>query len=235
MNFFDRINAFIEESEGSFITLITALIPWLAPALPAYLTWYHLTGTLDIPGEVAAAMALTVEFLGLSAVSTAFASMRHNKTNQAQKNKVSLAFPIGAYIFYILVVVVVNIVQEIPMDAQGKVISRIVSIGLLTLISAPAFVIAIARDQQRKIEQEVANKQASKSSNKLQEVAGNEQLSSRVTFRDWRNVPHEHRLRIAELTASQIQEIYFLPERTSYGWKDKAIEYKNKIRQENSE
>jgi len=213
MNLFDRINAVIENAEGSIITLVTTLIPWLAPALPAWLTWYHLTGMLAIPPAIAVAMALTVEFLGLSAVSTAFSYMRHNKINRSQKNRVSLAFPIGAYLFYLLVVVVVNVVQEIPMSEQGQQVSRVVSIALLTLISAPAFVIAIARDQQRKIETEVSASKTERNGKKAERSG---------KFTDWRKLPVEDRQLIADMETAEIVRVYDVSDRTARNWKAAA-------------
>ncbi|RJX17563.1 MAG: hypothetical protein C4575_13040 [Desulforudis sp.] len=213
MNIFDRINTAIESAEGSIITLVTMLIPWLAPALPAWLTWYHLTGVLQIPAGISAAMALTVEFLGLSAVSTAFSYMRHNKLNRAQKNRVSLAFPIGAYLFYLLVVVTVNVVQEIPMSEKGQQISRVVSIALLTLISAPAFVIAIARDQQRKIEAEISGMKTEKFGKKPE---------ASVKISDWRKLPEEDRQLIANMTTREIMQAYGVIDRTARNWRSAA-------------
>lgn len=155
-NIFDRINSYIESAEGSIITFITTIVPWLAPALPAYLTYRHLNLDIQIPWLVAGAMAASVEMLGLAAIATAFSAMRNNKVQRANKNKVSLSFPIGAYVFYILVVLVVNVVLEWPMSPEQKQYAHIAAIALLTLISAPAFVIAISRQEQHQIEQDTS-------------------------------------------------------------------------------
>lgn len=153
-NIFDRINAWIEDAEGSIITLVTTLIPWLAPALPAYLTYSHLAADIGIPAAVSGAMAASVEFLGLSAISVAFAAMRHNKTHKAEIRKVSLKFPVIAYVFYITVVLVVNVVLSLPLTAAARQYAQVGAIALLTLISAPAFVIAVSRQEQREIDRE---------------------------------------------------------------------------------
>lgn len=152
-NIFETINDHIEGAEGSIITLVTTLVPWLAPILPAYMTGFHLIEMLKTPLWVAIPMALSVEFLGLAAISTAFSAMRHNKKkdNRAKANKVELAFPVVAYVFYLLIVLVVNVVLEIPMEPQNHQYAQIAAIALLTLISAPAFVIAVSRQEQREI------------------------------------------------------------------------------------
>jgi hypothetical protein len=154
VNIFERINAAIEDAESSIITLATTLIPWLAPLLPAYLTYSHLTAEIQINPIISGAMAVTVELLGLSAVSTAFSAMRHNKVHRAEKRRVSLAFPVGAYLFYIAVVIIVNVVLALPLAETARPYIHATVLALLTLISAPAFVIAVARQEQREINKE---------------------------------------------------------------------------------
>lgn len=214
MNLFDKINSAIEGTEGSIITLVTTLIPWMAPALPAYLTWSHLVADMQIPDAVAVAMAATVEFLGLAAVSTAFSYMRHNQITRAAKNKVSLGFPVAAYVFYLIVVVTVNVVQEIPMSAEARTVAHVVSIALLTLISAPAFIIAVARDQQRKIEAEISAPKAEEKRN-VPATDG----KPKVTGIDWRDVPGEDRVLIAAMNTRQIQAMYGVSDRTARNWR----------------
>lgn len=152
-NIFDKINNWIEAVESSFITMITTLIPWLSPALPAYLTYYHLSEMVHIPPPVSVMMALSVEFLGLSAVSSAFQAMRHNRQrdNKAKYKKVSVGFPVGAYIFYLIVILVVNVALELPVSQEAHQYLQIGSIALLTLISAPAFIIVVSRQQRHEI------------------------------------------------------------------------------------
>jgi len=160
VNFFDKTNEWIDAVEGSVIAMVTTLIPWLAPALPAYLTFYHLNQMVQIPMVVAVAMAMTVEFLGLAAISTAFSYMKHNKENRAKMRKVNVAFPMGAYIFYLVVVLSVNVILELPFGDEFHRWAQIVVIALLTLISAPAFVIVIARQQQKEMEAEKSERLA---------------------------------------------------------------------------
>lgn len=157
-NIFERINNWIEAVESSFITLITTLIPWLAPALPAYLTYYHLSEMVHVPPAVSIMMALSVEFLGLSAVSSAFQAMRHNKRNKAKYKKVSVGFPVGAYIFYLVVILTVNVALELPLSEEWHGYMQIGAIALLTLISAPAFIIVISRQQRHEVNKPTAKR-----------------------------------------------------------------------------
>lgn len=197
----ENLNSSIEDAEGAIITFVTTMIPWLAPAMPAWLTYSHLI-EIGIPKPIAGSMALTVEFLGLSAVSTAFQAMRHNKTHKADKRKVSLRFPIIAYVFYILVILTVNIVMEIPMTEIQKTWAEIASIGLLTLISTPAFIIAIARQEQRQIDREYDNSKQGKVST----TAKNDSKP----------------VNLSDMAVEDIMAIYNCSERTAYRKKEKA-------------
>lgn len=218
MNFFDKLNTWMENIEGSFITFVTTLIPWLAPALPAYLTYMHLVEMIGVPVIVAGAMAATVEFLGLAAVSTAFQYMRHNKLNKAEKNKVSLAFPVGAYLFYLIVIVTVNVLSEVPFPDWAHVWVRVLTIALLTLISAPAFIVAVSRQQARDIEaQKVTGKTP---------AAGRKETESKRKVTDWRKVSEEDYPLIAKMETSAIMKAYGLDgrsgERTARNWRNNA-------------
>lgn len=204
MNTFDRINSAIEDAEGSVITLVTTLIPWLAPALPAYLTFSHLN-EMGIPFAVAVAMALCVEALGLSAVATAFAAMRHNKQHRAEVRKVSLAFPIGAYVFYLSVVITVNVVLSLPLTEEARTYAQVAALALLTLISAPAFIIAVARQEQRSIDKDWQGRHASSAKTVKETATSGSGL--------------------AEMTVSEIMSTYGISERTAY--RRKAAARKN--------
>lgn len=172
MNLFDKINRAVEDAEGSIITLVTTLIPWLAPALPAWLTYSHLS-EMGIPFAVSVAMAACIEGLGLAAVSTAFSAMRHNKQHRAEVRRVSLAFPVLAYLFYITVVIVVNVVLSLPLTETAREYAQVGAIALLTLISAPAFVIAVARNDQRAVDREWQDRRQGKLTSTMLEVKNN--------------------------------------------------------------
>jgi hypothetical protein len=204
MNIFDRINSAIEDAEGSIITLVTTLIPWLAPALPAYLTYSHLH-EIGIPFAVAVAMALCVEGLGLSAVATAFSAMRHNKQHRAEVRRVSLAFPIGAYLFYLIVIITVNVVLSLPLSDQIRQYAQVGAIALLTLISAPAFVIAVARQDQRQVVREWQGQR--------------QERRSIVTVSDKTGKATDN---LSVMSVDDIVRQYGISERTAYRWKAKA-------------
>jgi hypothetical protein len=57
--------------EAVAIDTVSALAPWLAPIIPAFLTYTHMQGSLNYPQWVAFVGALVVEFIGLAAIYTA--------------------------------------------------------------------------------------------------------------------------------------------------------------------
>lgn len=230
-NVFDKINNYIEDAEGSIITLVTTMIPWLAPLLPAYLTMTHLINDLKIPATVAWAMAASVEFLGLAAVATAFDAMRHNKQkdNRAKENKVSLTFPVGSYVFYLLIVLVVNVVLGIPMQEENKVYAHLIATGLLTLISAPAFIIAVTRHQRHTIRANAKDEGTSKSAN-VRSASADAPVrnAQRTAHRDSTKLYFEDfekdqlaRNGLGMMSAGEIQEKYGRKRRAAYDWINK--------------
>ncbi len=221
MNWFERINGAIEDAEGAIITLVTTLIPWLAPLLPAYLTYSHLTGEIGIPGWVAAAMALSVEFLGLAAIATAFAAMRHNKTQsgKAKMRKVSLAFPVAAYVFYITIVLTVNVVLSLPLTPAARQYAQVAALAGLTLISAPAFVIAVSRQDQRDVEREWRESRPDKE--KGERPKAKMHTRARATYAEFAVA------QVARAKPMDVQEIidnYRVSRRTAYNWLERFRE-----------
>ena len=60
MNFFEKLNDGIRNVETSFVNLISAIAPWLAPLTPAFMTYEHAANTLNFPPWVAIPAALIV-------------------------------------------------------------------------------------------------------------------------------------------------------------------------------
>jgi len=223
MNWFDRANQWLEGVEGSIITFVTMLIPWLAPALPAWLTFSHLTGEIGIPSVVAGAMAASVEFLGLAAIATAFAAMRHNRMDAAQKRKVSLSFPVIAYVFYVCVVLTVNVVLSLPIGEDLRPYVHAGVIALLTLISAPAFVIAVARQDQREMEQAARDAKGGR----VQAVQSPVQVhvQQRATYEQFA-IAQMARGDAKAMSPQDIQAHFGVSRRTAYNWLERYREEK---------
>ena len=91
----------IQVSEQTLIDNVAATVPWLAPVSPAYMVWHNAVSLLGWPAWVAWVMALAVEGLGLSVVSTAFQLWR-----ERQK---TFSIAVLTTVFYLAVVITVNV------------------------------------------------------------------------------------------------------------------------------
>lgn len=218
MNWFDRANNWINQAENSMVNFFSAIAPWLAPLVPMQITIEHMTGYLGFNWFVAISAGLVVEILGLASVSTILRLWRHNQTMKANKDKQPMWIVVFVYLFYLAVILAVIALPELS-KAEQDWIAVSVKI-LLALLSVPAGITLAIRSQNTEILQEVEAKKAGKLprqvADKLPKVSGKKDIS------DWRNLPHEDRRLVAEMTTPQIMNAYSIPERTARNWKSKA-------------
>lgn len=164
---FDWITKFINGTEDSLINLISAVILWLVPIVPAYLTYEHNITDLRFPQWVAFTTAVVVEFLGLASMRTSIKFYEHNKHYKKTEVKQAPFWPvIATYVFYIVVVLSVNVLLDL-----GKVTStHIWAIALFSLLSVPAGYLISARAQHtellRSIEEDKQKAAAARAQNK---------------------------------------------------------------------
>lgn len=129
MNFFDRINAWMDRSEVSWVTLLTKFLPIMVPLIPAIQTKNHVVSVLQYDtwqGWVAAAI---VEFFG-------YASMY--KMMQFAFKKAGfwmVTFAIVIYLFYLGVIIAFNVLPEIKAGKEPYIIWMN---SLFALLSVPA-------------------------------------------------------------------------------------------------
>jgi hypothetical protein len=64
---------------------VAAISPWLAPVIPAFLTYTHMSGALGYPQWVAFIGALVVECLGLAAIYTATQFWDYNDAKATER------------------------------------------------------------------------------------------------------------------------------------------------------
>ena len=150
--FFDQLNEWIRETEGSIVNFLSAFAPWLAPLTPAYMTYQHATGPLlQFPVWVAAPAALVVEILGFSTVSTYMAFWFFNKKNKADSRRAPVGLVVVAFIFYLAIVLFSNVMLDtFPNEAWTSISVR----ALFTLQTIPAALIVAVRTQHRDMLQE---------------------------------------------------------------------------------
>lgn len=147
MNIFDRINDWIQSVEFSLVNLVSTVAPWLAPLAPAYLSYYHMRDYLLFPNWVALSIAGVVEMLGLSTISTSLMFWNHNRRYSADKNKVPISVPVFSFLFYLGIVMTVNVMLEVSQTGTAVVLAK----ALLTLLTVPAAVTLAVRSMHREI------------------------------------------------------------------------------------
>jgi hypothetical protein len=147
--------------ESVLIDLLAIFTPWLAPIIPASMTYRNMVGELGFSEPVAFIGAAAVEFLGLSGINTAVEFWQYNedkaarrearlagldddKRAKAEKRKIigaPLAMAVLTGGFYIAIVITVNAILDIGKADPVHVIAKI----LLSLLSVVAGVIIALR------------------------------------------------------------------------------------------
>lgn len=154
MNFFDKANQWIEQTESSIVNFVSAFAPWLAPIIPAYLTYTHTQTILGFPVEIAFIGALVIEFLGLATISTSTTFWKHNQRYSSKENQVPLWIALGTFVFYLVVILTVNVV----LSWRVYKAEELVAITLLTSLSVPAAVTIAVRSQYADVKKEIATR-----------------------------------------------------------------------------
>lgn len=149
MRIFEFLAKVLNGMERGIIDFISAFVPYAVPIIPAYLTFYHTRDMMDFPAWVAWTAAFVVEALGLASVATVVRFYLHNKRYKSEQNRAPFWIAFGVYVFYIVVVIVTNVILEIVADTRGGFI--ITAIGLFSLLSFPSGVLISIRTQYREM------------------------------------------------------------------------------------
>ncbi len=142
---FQTIADILNGAERSFLDLLSIIVPYAVPIIPAYLTYWHTRREMDFPNWVAWTAAFVTEVLGITAVSTAIRFWRNNQMYKSEKEKAPFWLAVGVYVFYIVIVLSVNVILEIVSGARTGWV--IFSIGLFSLLSFPSGVLISIRAQ----------------------------------------------------------------------------------------
>lgn len=151
--FFGFLGDLISGAEKSFLDFLGALVPYCVPIIPAYLTYFHVQKEMEFPAWVAVTAAFVVETLGMASVSTAIRFWYHNVKYTKADNKAPFGLAIGVYLFYIAVVVTVNVILEIYTGTRSGWI--ILAIALFTLLSVPSGVLIAIRAQYSQVLEDI--------------------------------------------------------------------------------
>lgn len=171
-NFFDKLNEWINNTEGSLVNFLTAFAPWLAPLIPAYMTYNHMIEFLKFHAWLAFVLALVVEILGFGTVSTGLDFWFYNRRNKAQSKQAPLTLIVISFMFYLSLIVTSNVIIDWAKEfgnATQQSWSIIIVRFLLTLQTLPAALIVATRtghrDLLREIKQEKLEKEQATSGN----------------------------------------------------------------------
>lgn len=133
----------LNNSEKYIVDFLSAFVPYAVPVIPAYLTYNHTITEMGFPVWVAVTAAFVVETLGLASVATAVRFWRHNQKYKSEQNKAPFKLAVMVYLFYIVVVILVNVILEIVAGSRNGWV--ITSIALFSLLSFPASVLVSIR------------------------------------------------------------------------------------------
>lgn len=144
---FDAVSDTINGAERAFLDLLSALVPYCVPVIPAYLTYFHTMNEMQFPQWVAATAAFVTEVLGIASVSTAIRFWRHNLRYKDAKNQAPFWLAVFTYLFYIVTILAVNVLLEVVAGQRSPAV--IIAIALFSLLSLPSAVLISIRAQYR--------------------------------------------------------------------------------------
>jgi hypothetical protein len=122
------------------------MAPLLAGILPAYLTWNHIINVLHYPDWVAWAGAGLVEFLGLGAGQEIMEVWNHNRKYKDAKAKMPFLNSGAAAVWYILIMVVFNVVLE---AAPNSMFWKIFAQALFATLAIAGYALYSAKTLRR--------------------------------------------------------------------------------------
>lgn len=212
MNKFDQLNEWIRDTENSLVNFLSAFSPWLAPLIPAYMTYQHAYETLKFPFFFAFAGSAVVEILGFSAVSTYLSFWFYNRRNRAEGKKAPLAVVVVAFGFYLTLIIFSNVLLDtFPDEKWAEITVR----ALFTLQTIPAAMLVSVRTQHRELLSEISKEKFELSERKQKPSESHKKEESQVseTFRnfpkDWRSLEptltYEQTVQIAQLTPTDVR------------------------------
>lgn len=158
--FFDLITGLLNGFEDSAINTVSAIVPWFVPIIPAYLTYWHSSNDLGFPGWVGWTAACVVEFLGLASMRTSVSFYEHNRRYSAEVKKAPFWITVLTYLFYLAVVLTVNVLLDLQNGVQWQ---RVLAIGLFSMLSVPSAVLISVRAQHTELLRELAQNKAKRS------------------------------------------------------------------------
>lgn len=250
---FYTIDGIVDVLEGTTVNTVSALSPWLAPVAPATLVYLRLISKMQFSNGQALIVALVIEFIGLSSVSTIIRFWQHNKyysylakdggLKVSRKKSVPVELPVATFVFYLVIVLSVTVLLELPIAEQHLKWLRVITVFLVSMLSVPAAIIVASRAMYKSVLKEIDglrnNQKVSENYGKL--PTSNMQVSETYTnlsnpgqklseFNgDWRNLTKREQYAIGKMSKREIIRRYGVSDRTAHNW----ITYANSLERDN--
>lgn len=135
MNIFNRLTDALLQIQTDVVRMICALLPWLVPLVPAYITYSHALNEMGYDLWISVVMGIVVEGLGLASLVMFFQFWSHNRKYKSAENQMPLWIPVLSYIFYLTVVLSLNVILDY---VSGEQITKIWVVALFSTLSIPA-------------------------------------------------------------------------------------------------
>jgi hypothetical protein len=144
----------VNGAENAWLNFAAAVIPYGVSLIPATLTYQHVRTELHFEFWTAVDAGIVVELFGVVAMQTIIRFWQNNKkyTSNKSENRAPLGLAIFAYSFYLIIVLVVNVVLEII--AGKQTFWGILAIGLFSLLGIPSGILVAIRSQHREVLEE---------------------------------------------------------------------------------
>ena len=135
----DRAVDWLDKMELWGMTLITKIIAAITPIPVSLQTRKHAQAYLGYETPWDWIIAIIVEFLGYAAIYKALQFAEHNRRYYDPKNKAPFKLAIATYVFYLVAVIVFNVIPECANKKEGYIVAMNI---VLALFSVPGGVLA---------------------------------------------------------------------------------------------
>ncbi len=222
--FFERLRGGLESLQDTSQTFervvidnVSAFTPWLAPLIPASMAYHNMIVRLDFGPVISAFGAVAVEFLGLSAVSTALEFWKYNEDKRKSDNAAPFVVALLTGVFYVAIILTVNAMLELNQSLEIKVAAK----AMLSLLSVVAAVIIALRSQHRRRLTDIADEKTKRKAERQQaQSQGNAGVPSGSPIRSYADYVRfsESRNGDGPVTAETLITKYRIPRSTAFRW-----------------
>jgi hypothetical protein len=145
-NVFDWIREALEAADVPFVLMLLVILPFVVPFTPAWVTGMNLYTIMKFPDYVAYMGGATIELLGFAGAILFVRSIMDYIQKKDPDEIIRIWLTGISYVFYLVSVIVINIILDIK---AGKDWSYIWVIAALCLLSVPSGLLSASRIVKR--------------------------------------------------------------------------------------